>query len=419
MLILLAVGDIARAASATQILIAPGQKWDDQVRHARPGDEIILMPGEHRPGMLEDIVGTADRPLIIRGLNPEHPAIIKAKLYGIRLIRPRHIVFRDITIEGAEINGLQIDGAAKVVKSAHSPPKSKAATGTAAESEPAMGPVEFINVTVRQTGGDKKKRHAVALDHAHGVSFNQCHFEGWSGSAIEIVGCDEIAVEKCTMIGGQGFKPMAGIRIRAGATNVTVTDSRFEDTGMAGIYAGGVSKLSEFPVGVLENATKATIFEARHVKIEKNIFVGGASAVTMTHSDRVQIQRNTIVNPSYYVFCLLLISDDPLIGATRRATISLNLITWERGAMEKYFLIDEGVELMSLKMDSNLWWSSEALDARTRLGQLPQSERSQQHFQIDPRLDHDFAPLNLEANGYGALPIRVARPNDPQRPESR
>jgi len=385
-----------RSAMAAQILISPGQKWDDQARFARPGDEIILMPGYHRDGVLENIRGTPENPLVIRGLNAENPAIIRGSRYGVRLVRCRNVVFKHVIVENAEINGFLIDG------SGSDRPVPGAADPT---EEPAN--IRLINVLVRDTGEAKHKRNAIELHRVGHVTLESCHVEGWGGVGVEIVGCANVIVEKCTIRGTGAYQPVAGLRARAGSSDITVAHCRFENAGISGVCAGGASELKDFRIGVLENAVKASIFEVRQITIERNFFVGGACAITLTHSDRVTVTRNTIIEPGYYVFCLVQTQDNSQIGPTRRCTFSRNLVTWKAGAMASLFLIDKGVEVASLKMEQNLWWSAESATDRARLGQVPQSERSPQQFNVDPRLDRELAPTALEANGFGALPVRV------------
>ena len=49
---------LAQAAGATQHLVSPGEDLELLDERLKPGDEIILMPGQHRPGRPTDL----DRP---------------------------------------------------------------------------------------------------------------------------------------------------------------------------------------------------------------------------------------------------------------------------------------------------------------------------------------------------------------------
>ena len=75
----------------------------------------------------------------------------------------------------------------------------------------------------------------------------------------------------------------------------------------------------------------------------------------------------------------------------------------------KFFLIDDEVDLKTLKMDPNLWWTNESAQSLLRLGQIPADTRIQQIFDVDPKLNQEFYPTNLRANGFGAFPIKIVR----------
>lgn len=402
-MIALLVGSVCPSLMATQILISPGQSWVEAALNAKPGDEIILLPGLHLPALLEDFGGTSDQPIIIRGLDSRNPAEIEATLFGIRLVRPRHVVLQNLLIRNADINGVYICGVKRSLG------------GDATVTDEAYGNVRLIDITVLNTG-DRKKRHAIELDGVSDITIENGRIEGWSGSGIEIIACDRITISDSTFTGCNDFVENTGIRIRAGSSNIEILNNRFENAGVTGLCIGSASPMKDFPETVLRDARIASIFEARSVRVERNIFIGGSAAITMTHSDRVEIHRNTIINPRYFVFCLLQTHDDSLIGATRRCTIGKNLVTWKPDSLEKFFLIDNGVDLITLKMDPNLWWSGESDEARVRLGAIPEENSGSQVFDVDPRLDEDFSPTSLDANGFGAKSIKIASPGEQQTP---
>jgi hypothetical protein len=209
---------------------------------------------------------------------------------------------------------------------------------------------------------------------------------------------------------------MSGVRLRAGCANINILSNHFEDCGLTSICVGGASAVKDFRAHSLQGATIGSLFEARDVLIERNTIVGSSAAITFTHSERTNVRRNTIVHPLYYVFCLMQTSDFELVGGARRNTFSSNLIIWRPKDLQSYFLIDEGVDLVTLRVDRNLWWSMEPLDSRTRLGEIPNDPRMPQLFDVNPELDESYHPRNVAANGYGANPVRIAKgiDSDPQ-----
>lgn len=398
------LGLLTQTVGAGQILVAPGQDWEAIALKARPGDEIILMPGTHRPAILRDLKGTEKRPIIIKGLDENNPSTIKAKTYGIRLVRPRYVTLSNIIIVGALVNGILID---------NSPPprNSKSRIEGQKPTEPS-GDIILKNVQVLRTGV-RGQRHAIFLIGQANVHIEGCYVSGWAGSAIEIVGCTEVTIQESTFVGLKEFSQLSGVRIRAGSTNVEVTMCHFENCGLSGICVGGASNLNEYFPTPDPNAQKGSIYEARQVKIDRNIFLGGSTAITMTHCERTQILRNTIIRPEYYVFCLIQTHNSDLVGPARHFTIGNNIISWQKEDLQKFFLIDESVDLKTLKMEPNLWWTRESAQSLLRLGQIPADTRIQQIFDVDPKLNQDLYPTNLRANGYGAFPIKIVRQGTP------
>ncbi|MEY3022251.1 MAG: Chondroitinase, partial [Planctomycetota bacterium] len=53
-------------ACADILAVTAGDDWSTIAARAKPGDEIVLGEGIHRPVVLEGLAGTADAPIVIR-----------------------------------------------------------------------------------------------------------------------------------------------------------------------------------------------------------------------------------------------------------------------------------------------------------------------------------------------------------------
>ncbi|MHC4302161.1 MAG: right-handed parallel beta-helix repeat-containing protein [Planctomycetota bacterium] len=49
----------------------------------------------------------------------------------------------------------------------------------------------------------------------------RCHFEGWGGSGIDMVGCHNGTVEDCTFTGRRGFSQSNGVQLKGGTEDVS------------------------------------------------------------------------------------------------------------------------------------------------------------------------------------------------------
>ena len=95
------------------------------------------MPGEHVGASFDKLIGTAGRPITIRGADPARPSTIIADREGIRVTVGHHVVIKDLIIIGAKVNGIQIGG------------------GETAEldtGKPIRGNVVIRNVTINRSG---------------------------------------------------------------------------------------------------------------------------------------------------------------------------------------------------------------------------------------------------------------------------
>src|SRR5690554_6584206 len=80
-------------ARATQHLVDSGKDWQKITTMVRPGDEILLLPGNHRSAVLDGLQGTQNQPILIRGLDPHNPPLIDG---AIALLNPRHVILENV-----------------------------------------------------------------------------------------------------------------------------------------------------------------------------------------------------------------------------------------------------------------------------------------------------------------------------------
>ena len=80
------------------------------LRKARPGDTILLQPGEYRGGVFaENLHGTRDQPIVISGARRADPPVFVGGNSGIHLRDAKFVELRDLKVSGARTNGLNID----------------------------------------------------------------------------------------------------------------------------------------------------------------------------------------------------------------------------------------------------------------------------------------------------------------------
>lgn len=387
---LLAALCLTAPAAATQHLVRAGSNWQQLQVRLKPGDEVILMPGRHRPATLEGLHGERNRPIVIRGLDPARPPVILAARFGIRLIDPRHVQLRDLSIRGATIHGILIEGS------------TDAEDGQAARS----GPIGLTRVTITDTGPTRSftadSRHALCIRGISGVSIKSCHIAGWSGSAIEIVGGKEISVRDCTFVGHDNRHQVTGVRLRAGCQGVRIDRCRFTNVGDQGICVGGASRPYEFNPPLAEDGEPDSLFEASRVNITRSVFQGGLCAVAFVNCTRAIVRRCTIVRPRRAVVSIRRDQADPRFAAPGRCAFGGNLVIWERGDLTSLTHLGPGADISSVVLEENLWWTPDGPAAIKALGTFPGTFSTPQIVDVDPALDASLRPVTAAASQFGA-----------------
>jgi len=378
----------AGSAEATQHLVSPGESWQRIAARLDAGDEVLLRPGRHVGAMLEDCHGEPSRPIVIRSLDPQRPAVIDAENYGLRLRGCSHVHIKDLAIENAKVAGIAIESAS--------------AGGDEDTTPPSLG-FELTNVAVRDTG-PSGARHGIALRDIQDVQLRDVTVTGWGGSAIEAVGVRGLVVQRSTLRGKDGFTQQAGIRLRAGTERVEIAESLLDECGAEAIVVGGASKAAEFPAH-LPPLGEDGRDEASSVLVQQTVIVGPQCALSVIHGSSVRLESCTIVRPRRYVVS---IRDEPSPvkrRATRDVVLGSCIVTWIPGDLSLPAHIPDPADQQALNLEENLWWCSGWDEESVRLLPWPGAEPAEQLTDLDPDLDSAFTPRAIRAEGFGARPV--------------
>jgi hypothetical protein len=382
------------SAGATQHLVRPGDSWNALDRRVGPGDEILLMPGRHKPATLEDLQGSSDRPIVIRGLDPSNPAIIEAERYGIRLLRPRFVRIEDLSVVGATISGIAAEGApvpaAPVTKGAAYVP----ARATSSE-------VVLSRVTVSQTG-PRGQRHAIRVINVDELRLNDCRVEGWAGSAVELVRVMGVNIIGCRFIGRDDHVQMSGVRVRGIADRVTIERCEFTDCGDQGVCIGGGSKPEELPPLPAEGIANGSLYEAARIQVLQCVFRGGECAVAFVNCERATVRNCTIFRPRRAVVSVRREQTDGRFGGISNCAFGSNLIAWEPRDVTMLTHVGPGADPAGIFLEENLWWSADFAETAAKLGAFPGTIQFPQVTDVDPLLDGDLHPQAEPAQIFGA-----------------
>jgi hypothetical protein len=396
---------MAPLASAAQHLINPGDDWQSKVGKFRPGDEIILMPGRHRPASFDRLAGTAEAPIIIRGASPQKPSIIASQLDGIRVKEGAHLVIQDLQISGGSASGIWI-GAAQPESETQAAEPDAVLTPRLGASNDKVRTQRARDILIRNVSiskiGPRGQRHGIFLTGFVDVRIDGVRIEGWGGSAIELLACEDVAITKSQFRGIEDHSQNCGVRARAGCDRVNISGCRFENAGDFVISMGGKSNPEDFVPPIPADAASASLAEATRVQVEHCTIIGGLCAAAFIHAEHCNVQANTIVRPRRCALGLLNDSPDVRIKPTGPNVFGANLVFWQAGDIVRLAEVAEGVNGDALVLEPNLWWSNESLEDRRKLGPLPGKDAMEQQFDLDPKLDKNFKPTVPAARAFGA-----------------
>jgi hypothetical protein len=329
---------------------------DDELRAAlaklRPGDELVIRAGRYRGGI--SLAGLAAPPsgmTLIRGEDPKDPPVFEGGGAGWHLSDCNGITLRFLVVRGATGNGINIDDAGSF-------------------ETPARG-ITVEDVTVADTG-PRGNCDALKMSGVERFVVRNCRFEGWGGSAIDMVGCRDGRVTDCRFTGKDGFDQSSGVQMKGGTEDVLVQCSFFDRAGERAINLGGSTGLQYF-------RPKPGEFEARRITVAGNRFVGSTAPVAFVNADASRFVRNTILHPAKWVLRILQEQRAEGFLPCRGCAFEENLVVLD-GRVTTHVNAGPGTEPATFTFRRNAWCGETARPA------LPSPEEDGVHG-VDPKLE--------------------------------
>jgi hypothetical protein len=345
------------------------------VAEAGPGTTIRVAPGRYAGGLsFRDLRGEPGAPIVIRGADPERPPVFAGGSFGFQLSRVAHVELRDLAVEGASDNGINVDDGGDL----ESPSRHVVLSG----------------LTVRDVGPGGN-HDGIKLSGLADFRVEGCTLERWGagGSGVDMVGCRDGLIVGCTFRHGDE-EGSNGVQAKGGTRDVTIRGCRFEHAGGRAINLGGSTGMPYFrprPEG----------FEGKDLTVEDCTIIGSGAAVAFVGVDGAVVRRNTIVGPRAWAFRILQETREPGFVPSRNGRIEGNLIVYRADELRTAFNVGDGTAPETFALSGNAWYAQDAPD-RSR-----------------PRL-----PVAEAAGVYGVEPHFVDAANgdfrlDPKHPDPR
>ncbi len=324
----------------------------------RPGDTVSIAPGEYPGGFyLRGVNGTAAAPIVIRGSDPRRPPVFSGGSLGLMVSGCAYVTVRGISVRGARGNGINIDHGGNADTPGHH--------------------IVVEDVTITDIG-PRGNCDGLKLSGLDDFVVRRCRFEGWGGSAIDMVGCHRGVIEECRFTGKEGFSQDNAVQMKGGSSDILVQTSLFHRAGQRAINLGGSTGLQFFrPQGATAEATRITV--------AGNRFFGSPCPVAFVSADGGRVYRNTMLFPERWIVRILQEQQAPGFKPCRGGVFEENLVVFDR-RVGAHVNVGGGTAPETFTFRRNAWFRT---DGPTR-PQLPTPEQG--GLQIDPRLDRSDSP---------------------------
>ncbi len=380
------------ASAAEQHLVSPGDSIEFLQRKLQPGDEIILLPGRHRPFRLAGLRGDDEGPFRIRSLENGPPAIITGGAIGIELTDVRDVEIDHLVIEDMEIAGVLI---VNEPGADSGPPR------------PEAPDIVISDVAIHKIG-PTGNRDAIRLEGADHVAIRRCRVSGWGGSAIDLQACRHVVIEQCLFEGRLGFTQANGVEMRGGTAHVLIDACDFRATGAHAVVFGGRTPpeaYRELPPDELDDPRGPRLrYEAHAGRIEESRIEDVACPIALMHARRCEVKQCTVINPGRWFAAAIRVHADERYGDVLAPLFGFNAVVWnEANTPERRFHLGRGVDGASFQLEPNLWWGP---TPTSEADEIPGEMPSTQQTDIDPALNAAGRATNPEAELYGCT-VRV------------
>lgn len=357
---------------------------DAQLRNAlaelKPGSVVRIAPGNYRPGLsVRDIRGSADKPVLVEALDPENPPVFEGGNEAWHLTDVSHFTLRGLVCRKQKNNGINIDDGGSI--------------DTPSEH------VTLDQLHIEDTGPDGNF-DAIKCSGVEHLKITACRISGWGGQAIDFVGCHHAEISGCGIIGKSGFSQHTGPQFKGGCSEVWMHHCRLTNAGQRPIQIGGSTGLDYF-------RPKDAPYEARAIRVEDNLIVGGDCAIAFTGADLSSFSHNTIIRPEKWIMRILQESREPRVIRCGDNTFSNNLIVFERAKVTTIANIGPETRAESFTFSGNHWFAADA-PGQSR-PDLPAEETGAVHG-VDPDLGGpDHTPRKKLTAGVRSKPTSPPR----------
>jgi hypothetical protein len=351
--------------------VPQGLAFESIAPFLKPGDEVLLLKGVHAPFTLTDLRGERGKPIIIHGELGEEPArypLIKAAAFGIRLVRPQHVIVRDLMVANGVGPLVMVEG------------EPNADPGAA----PWEANVKLFGLRLMQNM-PSPEQCGLLLRGVSRVDASNMSIRGWNLAAVAVERSQQCSVQQVVLEVANGLPQAIGMQVGQGCRQIAF-----------GLLTFGPRVGTAFRIGACEGAPPdaprcAEVLVSRCSVPEAKCFLSLGAA------EKVRIEWNTVTDPTRCVW-----RAEPECGPPLEIQFDHNLFAWMPGGIELLCEVPSTVPAESVQLQANLWFSAEIPAAFEEIGKPFGVQLAPQVLDVDPRMESkDASPREPKAQGFG------------------
>lgn len=340
LLALLAASSLYADSSArTEIAVSDTAGLRRALSQAKPGNLILLAPGAYEGDVYaRQLHGKPGRSIVIAGAEQGNRPVIRGRAECLHFSDCTHLELRDLILESARTNGLNMDDGGSFETPAHH--------------------IVLRRVTVRSVG-TRGNQDGIKLSGVDDFRLEDCTIERWGrgGSAVDMVGCHRGLITGCVFRDRESGAAANAVQTKGGSCDITVRSCRFEHAGQRAVNIGGSTGRPFFrpkpPRG----------YEAKDITVEGCIFVGSAAPVAYVGVDGAAVKFNTIYRPRKWFLRILQETRAPDFVPCRKGRFTDNLIVYRSDEVRTAVNVGPGTAPDTFVAARNFWY---CLDQATR-----------------------------------------------------
>jgi hypothetical protein len=308
-------------------LLAVAAAPEKQLAAAKPGERVVIAPGEYAGFHVSDVRGLRGQPIVVVAKD----AVFKG---GIQLSDVAHLEIEGLVVEGAPGNGLNIDDGGTFDTPSHH--------------------VVLRDVTVRDCGG-KANHDGIKLSGVEDFVLERCTVERWGrgGSAVDMVGCRRGVLDGCTFRDREEDTASSGVQAKGGSREITVRRCRFEHAGQRAVNIGGSTGLPYF-------RPKPQGFEAKDVTVEGCTFTGSMAPIAFVGVDGATVRFNTFYRPRKWFCRILQETREEGFVPCRGGKFTGNLVAYRSDEVGTPVNVGDGTAPGTFQFARNYWFCIDA-----------------------------------------------------------